>query len=179
MITWRASLPGSHGSLPLWRTRLDSRRGKAVCGEQGQIDLLTHAVVCLLVKEIATIGRSAGTCGNSRRCLPAFGQIRTAPARGGIPSGAPLGQTPSRPQKTGAKMEGQQHLTNRSIEYPTSTRDAVWRFSVHDNVFGSSMGEKRLTWVGRSRVHLDHSAYNPRHTRDGCGAPQLKRPRVD
>jgi hypothetical protein len=40
--------------------------------------------------------------------------------------------------------------------------------------FGPSMGVKRITWVGRSRVHLDRSAYNPRNTRGGCDGPQLK-----
>ena len=31
----------------------------------------------------------------------------------------------------------------------------------------------------RSPVHLDHSAYSPRYTRDGCGIPHATRPMGD
>jgi hypothetical protein len=35
-----------------------------------------------------------------------------------------------------------------------------------------------MTCLVRSPVHLDHRAYSPRYTRDGCGVPQATRPRA-
>jgi hypothetical protein len=71
------------------------------------------------------------------------------------------------------------YLINQICAYRTSMQHAVWRFSVHEDIFGSSTGDEGITSMVHSRVHLDHSAYSPRHIRDGGGVPRVRQPRGD
>lgn len=55
----------------------------------------------------------------------------------------------------------------------------MWRLTVYEALLGSSMGEEGMTSMGHFRVHLDHSAYSPSYSRDGCDVPRVRRPRGD